>query len=264
MKNKFFLTAIGCMLAIGLLAVCSANAEMMLVAESGFNSSASGIQDPTPLTTGALDGQGGTGLGWETPWDVYTGAGSVTVQTATKKEGDQAVKNVGAGCSYAREFTQQTSGLVLIEYAVNVGDFGMETSFYCGQRLSTTWGGGSVSSLGAVQVDNSSIDVQSGAGWTTNVWGSGTIKANTWHTIGQLYDLDNDTFTVFLDGQPDANETTFNAITTGLNLDCTLWYGGIDVLYIDEVTISAIPEPSMFVLLCLGMVGVMVGRCRRR
>ena len=121
MKSQRFLMLMGCAAAVGLLAVCSANAAV--VVESGFNN-ASGIADPTPLVGGELDGQGGTGLGWTTPWlkyrtDVFTG-GSASVQSFDINEGDQAVTFYGAVgqenvAAYGRGFGTQTGGKILAD-----------------------------------------------------------------------------------------------------------------------------------------------------
>jgi len=285
MKKKELLMAMGCMLAMGLLAVCSANAETMYdVAQSGFNNS-SGIADPLPLTMSPdpeLDGQGGTGLGWTLPWTNYRPGtfsdDSASVQNTRVLEGDQAVLSVGGSggigewSTYGRAFTPQSTGLVLFEFSVQfeadgpyfinpleiyLADFGAAGDLNPDHYVTTAALFG-VGLHGSVQQNK-----------TNTKWGNLTIQPDTWYRIGALVDLDNDTYQVSLDdiegtlydGSYDVARPFYS--TTGTQVTSFFWANQSPETYLDEFRISSsIPEPSTLVLLCLGVVGLMAGRCR--
>ncbi|MBN1912603.1 MAG: hypothetical protein JW818_22975 [Pirellulales bacterium] len=187
MNNTPSFALIVCALAVGLLAMCPANAQT-LVAESGFNNS-SGIADPESFFPYIdLDGQGGTGLGWMTPWSRYRTdtflTGSTSVDVTTYYEGDQAIHSSGGldsladWCTYARAFTAQTENQVLIEYAVLAGEDFENIQLYVSDfdNNSVLFEDYNTSVGISLYAKDGSLRQRSGSEWITTQWGAGSME----------------------------------------------------------------------------------------
>ncbi|MBN1912602.1 MAG: hypothetical protein JW818_22970 [Pirellulales bacterium] len=274
MNRKRFLVTTGCLIAIGLLAAGTANAETMYpLAESGFNTSASGIQDPSPLTTGDLNGQGGvdTAPGWTTPWKKYRDdafpGGSATVQTTALTEGDQGVtlaKGTAVQTGYGRAFTTQTNATVLWEADINMPTLSGGTNIYfadLGREDLEYDAEDYVGTAGVVVLGNS---------WIKQYYGTSTpastkftnLTANTWYRLSVLLDLQADTYQIGIDGDYDVARPFHQSVDSlnGFAILCAR-----NSFHMDNVVImTSIPEPSTFVLLCFAAVSLLIGQwCRR-
>jgi hypothetical protein len=278
MKGKNFLMAVGCMLAVGLLVVASANAEWVTHAESGFNNS-SGIADPSPLSLGDLHGQGGTGLGWLTPWRDYRREGvftdgTTTVENTVYDEGDQAILTHGTGpttagtCAVGRicETPYSTTNEILFEYSVCVDNLATnETAgvyvMDCDDDGNDVFDVDDANFvLGIIGIGHNGGVKYNGA---STRWGTGTISmgTGTWYHFDVLFDMDTKKVLITLDGVDDnAWRSFYHADSEKLT---GFFCGGTGDTYYDEVRISVVPEPSTLLLLGLAMVGVLAGRGRR-
>jgi hypothetical protein len=228
---------------------------------------ASSTFDAPPYSTGiTVNGQGATETGWAAPWQEIGGVGGrgLVVSTPTF-EGNGAVQLFADqvfGTSVEREWASIVPIVRVDAYVYVTPGAAMD-----GQLVTATPASGEIDtrSAGIFQIMGSGLinvyDPTSSAYVST---GFHTLP-NQWNEYSLVVNSNTDTYSFLFNNQPynsphplDFRNSAFYVDGINLRAEGTL------TSYVDDVTVTAVPEPSSFVLAYVASVVLFGGALLRR
>lgn len=203
-----------------------------------------GFENP-PFTLGALNGQNG--------WSTF-GNANVIVQNSIVKSGSQAIE-IDAGTNQSGPLHHDSPGagvVVSIQADIYLASSSNETAWQFG--VYNGFGGINILTNGELQILTPAFPV-TGPLVSRDVWNNYRIDYN--EVTGQ--------FNVFLNGAAVAtNEPMFSGFSYSFaTLNSFGYTGANDRAFMDNFSVSTVPEPSSLMLLCSGLVGL-AGVIRRK
>jgi hypothetical protein len=214
-----------------------------------------GFEGPT-YTTGNLAGQDG--------WAIF-GSHTTLVENTLVKSGLQAVSVDGSGTGqsgpYRSDFS--TGPLVSLSADIYIASSTSQSGWQFGGL-----GSGLAPFLGGVDLHPGGQVVAISSGYPV----IGTFAYNTWNYFNILFDLNAQTYSVFENGIQLASNVAMcgdNSICAGAHVNSfgsgifDTFGGGNDKGYIDNYSVSEVPEPSSLMLLGTGLAGF-AGVIRRK
>jgi len=214
----------------GVLAFCTVAANASIIYGTSFENPA--------FTLGSLSGQNG--------WATF-GNANVVVQNAIVKSGLQAVEiDARTTQSGALHFDSPGTGVVVsIQADIYLTSSSNETAWQFG--VYNGFGGINILPGGSLQILTPGFPV-TGPLVNRDVWNNFQIDYN--EVAGQ--------FNVFLNGTPVAtNEAMFSGFGYSFaTLNSFGYTGANDVAFLDNFSVSAVPEPSSLLLLGSGILGL--------
>jgi uncharacterized Zn-binding protein involved in type VI secretion len=215
-----------------------------------------GFENP-PFTIGPLAGQDG--------WQVF-GPTFVDVQSSVVYAGSQAVWVDGTAASqsgpYHGDFS--TGPLVALSAYLYLGSSGTQSSWQFAGL-----GSGLFPFIGGIDTNPTTNDI---ALITAGFPVVGTFSRDTWHNVYFVFDFATQKYNFWLDGTQLGTNVPFcgdngpclgelvSSYGTGL---FDTFGGGNDSGYMDNYSVSTVPEPSSIALLGSGILGL-AGMLRRR
>ncbi len=210
-------------------------------------------------SVGDVDGQGGGEAGWLGPWvNIYTKTANVS--NADANGGTQSLEFISSGgggsdrVAYYRNHPIAEAGsskTVSMKFDLNLASlengsfiiYGLDTTNAVGPEITLVHSG-----------SNSFVDVfrRDGASSTD----SGVdVTGGEWHTFELVSDMATSTYSWSVDGVVQETGLGFRSSPAGLER-VRFWstYNN-GVSYLDNVVVTAIPEPSTIAL--MGMIGVL-------
>ena len=233
-------------------------ALVMLVATSAASAGtiySTGFENP-PFTLGNLAGQDG--------WQVF-GATSVDVQSNVVYAGSQAVwvdGSVGQSGPYHSDFS--TGPLVGLSAYIYLGSSSTQSSWQFAGL-----GSGLFPFIGGIDTNPSTSDI---ALITAGFPVVGTLSRDTWHNVYFVFDLTKQQYNFWLDGTQLGTNVPFcgdNGPCLGEHVSSygtgffDTFGGGNDSGYMDNYSVSSVPEPGSIALLGSGILGL-AGVWKRR
>ena len=218
-----------------------------------------GFENP-PFTTGNLTGQDG--------WQVF-GAGTPQVETTLVKSGTQAVEVQGNTGGQTGPFHSDATSATMVDLSADIYlASGTSQSEWQFAGLGGPGLGPFIGGIDTNPINNTVFLITNGFPTV------GNFTRDTWHHVDLLFDFNTQTYTFTLDGTLLASNVAFcgdNGPCAGGHVNS---YGNgffdafsdpsqNDVGYLDNYSVSDVPEPSSILLLGSGLAGAL-GRLRRK
>lgn len=219
-----------------------------------------GFENP-PFTTGEVAGQNG--------WQVFGTSDAAQVESGVSESGSQAVTVIPALASdqtgpYYALTTSATEIDISADLMIDSSSNQSEWQFGAlAPGLFPFAGGFNVLPDGDISLISSGHpDV-------------GAFTYNSWNLVNLLLNFDTQTFDLSINGALLASNAPFcgdNSVCAGATVssfgdflfDAFPATGANDIAYLDNVTISSVPEPQLEMLLGMGLAGLVARRVKRR
>ncbi|MBI2825227.1 MAG: hypothetical protein HYX69_11130 [Planctomycetia bacterium] len=243
-----------------LLGAAASTSTAQLVAQTGFND-ASGINSNPPPDSpyklnATIAGQGGGETGWLGTWTVISGpTTNSNVQSAVALEGDGALYAQRTTNTY-RRFANPQAGEFVVEQYLRFTANSRTVIYQYGDAFGSVFNFGTSGGAQFAAFPDGSILVLDG---TTNEVAPFTWSPDVWYKFTTISDVPTQTWRFFV------NDVEYSA-PDPLNFRGTPGYiDGVNYLaevsgngtYIDNVRITAIPEPATFTS-CLIAAGALI------
>lgn len=188
---------------------------------------------------------------------------TVQISDTTSVSGPNSLRfdkpETGSFPSAARAFTTQESGVVTVELSGWTSTTNHDSLYIKLQNSSTQ-------DLGGIRFDNNGVFAYMAIDGT---WTDSAISysASTWHDVRLDFDLDNQTYSVLAGAATVVTDAPFRSGASAADAARLLIqdrvFIGAGTSYVDNVSVSAIPEPAT-VGAGLGVVVLLVAVARRR